>query len=158
MIADGPETLAKASPGKLAILYDGGTGEMCGASMAGIRHFDPFEEMGASTPESPAIPRGARKFSRSSSSKKNLLEELHAVDDSGRVYPRRARYRRNAARQRGPTGWLAYLWYLPGFPSAGRLAVQADGCDALRARPAQQAQGLAQFAVKPGRAISAQAF
>jgi predicted DCC family thiol-disulfide oxidoreductase YuxK len=45
----------------------------------------------------------------------NLLEELHAVDDRGRVY-RGARAINEILRmQRGLKGYLAYLWYIPPY-------------------------------------------
>jgi len=45
----------------------------------------------------------------------HLLEELHVVDDAGRIY-RGARAINEILRfQRGAKRYLAYLWYVPGF-------------------------------------------
>ena len=110
MGADGQaESIGRSSPGKLAILYDGSC-EMCRASLDGIRQFDnsgnmePLdlhdEEVRAKFPELKI---------------ENLLEELHAVDEKGRVY-RGARAINEILRwQNGLKGYLAYLWYIPGY-------------------------------------------
>ncbi len=45
----------------------------------------------------------------------NLLEELHAVDDQGRVFRGARAINEILRRQSGVTGWLAYLWYVPGY-------------------------------------------
>ena len=77
---DQAASVGKASAGKLAILYDGSC-EMCRASLDGIRQFDNsgkmepldlhHEDVRAQFPELKL---------------ENLLEELHAVDENGRVY------------------------------------------------------------------------
>ena len=43
----------------------------------------------------------------------NLLEELHAVDEDGRVYRGARAINEILRRQRGLKGYLAYLWYVP---------------------------------------------
>src|ERR1700735_679915 len=106
---DQAASVGKASPRILAILYDGSC-EMCRASLDGIRQFDnsgnmePLdlhdEEVRAKFPELKI---------------ENLLEELHAVDERGRVY-RGARAINEILRwQNGLKGYLAYLWYIPGY-------------------------------------------
>ena len=45
----------------------------------------------------------------------NLLEELHAVDESGRVYRGARAINEILRRQNGLKGYLAYLWYIPGY-------------------------------------------
>ena len=99
----------KASRGMLAILYDGSC-EMCRASVDGVRHFDNsglIEALDLNDPESRA------KFP--DLKLEDLLEELHAVDDRGRVY-RGARAINEILRlQRGLKGYLAYLWYVPPY-------------------------------------------
>jgi predicted DCC family thiol-disulfide oxidoreductase YuxK len=102
-------SVGKASAGKLAILYDGSC-EMCRASLDGIRQFDnsgqiePLdlhdEEVRAQFPDLKL---------------ENLLEELHAVDESGRVYRGARAINEILRRQRGLKGYLAYLWYVPGY-------------------------------------------
>ncbi|MGH7925133.1 MAG: thiol-disulfide oxidoreductase DCC family protein [Candidatus Binatus sp.] len=103
-------SVGKASAGKLAILYDGSC-EMCRASLDGIRHFDnsgriePLDlhddEVRAQFPDLKL---------------ENLLEELHAVDESGRVFRGARAINEILRRQRGLKGYLAYLWYIPGYP------------------------------------------
>jgi predicted DCC family thiol-disulfide oxidoreductase YuxK len=99
----------KASAGKLAILYDGSC-ELCRASVDGINQFDnsgliePFDlqdaELRAKFPDLKL---------------ENLLEELHAVDDGGRVYRGARAINEILRRQRGLRGYLAYLWYIPPY-------------------------------------------
>ena len=109
-MADGPaQILAKASPGKLAILYDGSC-EMCRASIAGIRHFD---NSGLMEPLDLQIPEARASFPELKL--EDLLEELHAVDDSGRVFRGARAINEILRRQNGLKGWLAYLWYVPGY-------------------------------------------
>src|SRR5271155_5714159 len=101
--------VGKASPGKLAILYDGSC-EMCRASLDGVRQFDnsgnmePLdlqdEEVRAQFPELKL---------------EHLLQELHAVDDSGRVFRGARAINEILRRQRGLRSYLAYLWYIPGY-------------------------------------------
>jgi len=102
-------SVGKASAGKLAILFDGSC-EMCRASLDGIRKFDNsgqiepldlhLEEVRAQFPDLKL---------------ENLLEELHAVDESGRVFRGARAINEILRRQRGLKGYLAYLWYVPGY-------------------------------------------
>jgi len=102
-------SVGKASAGKLAILYDGSC-EMCRASLDGVRQFDnsgnmePLdlqdEEVRAQFPELKL---------------EHLLEELHAVDDTGRVFRGARAINEILRRQRGLKGYLAYLWYIPPY-------------------------------------------
>ncbi len=101
--------LGKASAGKLAILYDGSC-EMCRASVDGIKQFD---NSGLIEPLDLNDPDARAKFP--DLKLENLLEELHAVDDEGHVY-RGARAINEILRlQRRLKGYLAYLWYIPGY-------------------------------------------
>jgi predicted DCC family thiol-disulfide oxidoreductase YuxK len=103
------ERIGKASPGKLAILYDGSC-VMCRASVEGVRHFDNsglIEPLDLQNPEARALFPDLTMEA--------LLEELHAVDDKGRVH-RGARAINEVLRmQTGLRGILAYLWYVPGY-------------------------------------------
>ncbi|MGB0061396.1 thiol-disulfide oxidoreductase DCC family protein [Candidatus Binatus sp.] len=102
-------SVGKASAGKLAILYDGSCA-MCRASLDGIRQFDNsgkmepldlhHEDVRAQFPELKL---------------ENLLEELHAVDENGRVYRGARAINEILRRQNGLKGYLAYLWYIPGY-------------------------------------------
>jgi len=106
---DGAVSVGKASAGKLAILYDGSC-EMCRASLDGVRQFDnsgnmePLdlqdEEVRAQFPELKL---------------EHLLEELHAVDDTGRVFRGARAINEILRRQHGLKRYLAYLWYVPGY-------------------------------------------
>ncbi len=99
----------RASPGKLAILYDGSC-EMCRASFDGIRQFD---NSGAIEPLD--LHREEVRTQFPELRLENLLEELHAVDESGRVYRGARAINEILRRQRGLRGYLAYLWYLPPY-------------------------------------------
>ncbi len=102
-------TSAKAAPGKLAILYDGSC-EMCRASVEGIRHFD---NSGRIEPMDLHDPAGRAHFP--DLDLKDLLEELHAIDDRGSVFRGARAINEILRRQKGLRGWLAYLWYVPGY-------------------------------------------
>jgi predicted DCC family thiol-disulfide oxidoreductase YuxK len=110
MTADGSGgQVGKASAGKLAILYDGAC-DMCRASVDGIRHFD---NSGQIQPLDLQEPDAHAKFP--DLKLESLLEELHAVDDSGRVYRGARAINEILRRQHGLRGYLAYLWYIPGY-------------------------------------------
>jgi predicted DCC family thiol-disulfide oxidoreductase YuxK len=99
----------KATRGMLAILYDGGC-EMCRTSMQAIEKFDISGKIEPIDLHEPGV---RAKFP--SLEMKDLLEELHAVDDQGNVY-RGARAINEILRmQPGIRGWLAYAWYIPGY-------------------------------------------
>jgi predicted DCC family thiol-disulfide oxidoreductase YuxK len=102
-------TAGKASPGKLALLYDGSC-DMCRASVEGVGHFDNsgmIEALDLNDEEARAQFPDLRL--------EDLLEELHAVDDEGRVFRGARAVNEILRRQGGITGLLAYLWYVPGY-------------------------------------------
>jgi predicted DCC family thiol-disulfide oxidoreductase YuxK len=101
--------VGRASAGKLAILYDGAC-DMCRASVDGIRHFD---NSGQIQPLDLQEADARAKFP--DLKLESLLEELHAVDDSGRVYRGARAINEILRRQHGLRGYLAYLWYVPGY-------------------------------------------
>lgn len=104
------ESAGRATAGKLAILYDGDC-EMCRASMQAIRSFDASDRIGPLDLHDTE----ARRAKFPGLELKDLIEELHAVDDRGRVY-RGARAINEILRlQPGIRGWLAYAWYIPGY-------------------------------------------
>jgi len=110
MVADEQaESIGRSSPGKLAILYDGSC-EMCRASLDGIRQFD---NSGKMEPLDLHDEEVRAKFPELKI--ENLLEELHAVDESGRVYRGARAINEILRRQNGLKGYLAYLWYIPGY-------------------------------------------
>jgi predicted DCC family thiol-disulfide oxidoreductase YuxK len=109
MADEAAQSAGKASSGKLAILYDGAC-ELCRASLEGIRHFD---NSGQIEPLDLQNPDARAQFP--DLKLEDLLEELHAVDDRGRVYRGARAVNEILRRQSGMTGWLAYLWYVPGY-------------------------------------------
>ena len=109
MASEHAESVGKASPGKLAILYDGSC-EMCRASLDGIRQFDNSGKMEPLDLHDDDV---RAKFPELKM--ENLLEELHAVDENGRVYRGARAINEILRRQRGLKGYLAYLWYIPGY-------------------------------------------
>lgn len=99
----------RASPGKLAILYDGNC-ELCRASITAIRSFDASGQIEA------LDLHGYENRARFEQVRlKDLLEEVHAVDDQGRVWRGARAINEILRRQPGLRGWLAYAWYLPGY-------------------------------------------
>jgi predicted DCC family thiol-disulfide oxidoreductase YuxK len=103
------QSSGRASPGKLAILYDGSC-DMCRASMLGVRNFD---KSGLIEPLDLHDPAARSQFPALDLD--DLLEELHAVDDRGTIFRGARAINEILRRQDGVTGWLAYLWYLPGY-------------------------------------------
>jgi predicted DCC family thiol-disulfide oxidoreductase YuxK len=102
-------SVGKASAGKLAILYDGSC-EMCRASLDGIRQFDNSGQI-----EPLDLHEDEVRAQFPDLKLENLLEELHAVDEGGRVYRGARAINEILRRQRGLKGYLAYLWYVPGY-------------------------------------------
>src|SRR4051812_33323332 len=105
-----PEISAgKADPGKLAILFDGAC-SLCRGSAAGLGSFDNSGTIDALDLNDPAA---RAKFPELKL--EDLLEELHAIDDRGRVYRGARAINEILRRQHGLKGLLAYLWYVPPF-------------------------------------------
>jgi predicted DCC family thiol-disulfide oxidoreductase YuxK len=102
-------SVGKAAAGKLAILYDGSC-EMCRASLEGIRHFD---NSGQIQPLNLQVEEVRAQFP--GLKLENLIEELHAVDEKGRVFRGARAINEILRRQSGLKGYLAYLWYVPGY-------------------------------------------
>jgi predicted DCC family thiol-disulfide oxidoreductase YuxK len=98
-----------ASPGKLAVLIDGAC-DMCRAGAQAIRRFDDSNEIEIFDLQDAAHRARFPQFPLA-----KLLEELHAVDDRGRVYRGARAINEVLRRQHGMRRWLAYLWYLPGY-------------------------------------------
>ena len=100
---------AHASPGKLAVLYDGGCA-MCREVAAGVLRYDytrTLELLDANDP-------GARaQFPELGLD--DLLYELHVIDEHGRVYRGARAVNEILRHQAGLRSLFAYLWYLPGF-------------------------------------------
>ena len=99
----------RARPGRIAVLYDGGC-ELCRMSAEAVRLFDNSGNIDLLDFNDADIRAGFPNLTMPA-----LLEELHVVDAAGCVW-RGARAVNEVLRQQhGVRGWLAYLWYLPGF-------------------------------------------
>ena len=100
---------AHASPGKLAVLYDGAC-EMCRAVAAGILRYDNSDAL-----ELLDFHDSAAREQFPELKLADLLYELHVVDDEGHVYRGARAVNWILRRQSGLRGLLAYLWYFPGY-------------------------------------------
>ena len=99
----------RARTGRIAVIYDGEC-NLCRTSAEAVRIFDNSNAIDLidlhdadARAQFPTLTIQA------------LMEELHVVDDAGRV-TRGARAVNEVLRhQHGIRGWLAYLWYVPGY-------------------------------------------
>jgi predicted DCC family thiol-disulfide oxidoreductase YuxK len=103
-------SVGKASPGKLALLYDGS----CTKCTEGVNRACRCDNTGNLEPIDLFDPAVHVRFP--DLKLENLVEELHAVDDSGRVYRGARAVNEILRRQNGLRSWLSYLWYIPGYP------------------------------------------
>ena len=102
-------SIGKASRGKLALLYDGS----CAMCTEGVNQACRFDNTGNLEPIDLFDPAVHARFP--DLKPENLVKELHAVDDSGRVYRGARAVNEILRRQNGTRSWLAYLWYMPGY-------------------------------------------
>ena len=102
-------SVGKASPGKLALLYDGS----CAMCTEAVNQACRFDNTGNLEPIDLFDPAVRARFP--DLKLENLVKELHAVDDSGRVYRGARAVNEILRRQNGLRSWLAYLWYIPGY-------------------------------------------
>jgi len=104
-----PTSGGRARPGRIAVIYDGEC-SLCRVSAEAVRVFDNSDAIDLIDLHDADARAGfpALEFDA-------LMDELHVVDDRGNV-SRGARAVNEVLRhQRGLPGWLAYLWYVPGF-------------------------------------------
>jgi predicted DCC family thiol-disulfide oxidoreductase YuxK len=104
-----PRIAAHATPGRLAVLYDGGC-EMCRNVAAGILRYDNTESLEMFDATDPTARAHFPELRLD-----DLLYELHVIDDCGRVYRGARAVNEILRRQAGLRSLLAYLWYLPGY-------------------------------------------
>jgi predicted DCC family thiol-disulfide oxidoreductase YuxK len=105
-----PERIAiRASPGMLAVLYDGGC-EMCRNVAAGVLRYDNTDALELLDASEPAARAQFPELKLD-----DLLYELHVVDDRGRIYRGARAVNEILRRQAGLRSLIAYLWYLPGY-------------------------------------------
>jgi predicted DCC family thiol-disulfide oxidoreductase YuxK len=108
MAADGGAQ-DRASPGRLALLYDGSC-ELCAKAIDRALRLDRARIL---EPLDLHQPAARERFP--GLSPESLMEELHAVDDEGRVFRGASAIREILRRQTGITSLVARLWDLPGF-------------------------------------------
>jgi predicted DCC family thiol-disulfide oxidoreductase YuxK len=109
LFGEPPRIAARANPGKLAVLYDGGC-QMCRDVAGGILRYDNTGALELFDATDPATRAHFPELEL-----KNLLYELHVVDDEGRLYRGARAVNEILRRQAGLRSLLAYLWYLPGY-------------------------------------------
>ncbi len=100
----------KAKPGTIAVLFDGDC-KLCRASVEAVRMYDNsgvVDLFDIHDDEKRALFPGLEMDA--------LMEEIHVVDEHGRVWRGARAINEILRRQHGLPGILAYLWYLPGFP------------------------------------------
>ncbi len=109
LFGEPPQIDARATTGRLAVLYDGGC-EMCRNVASGILRYDntgALELFDANDPSARAHFPELRLG--------DLLYELHVIDDRVRVYRGARAVNEILRRQSGLRSLLAYLWYFPGY-------------------------------------------
>jgi predicted DCC family thiol-disulfide oxidoreductase YuxK len=100
----------KAKPGTIAVLFDGAC-KLCRVSVEAVRMYDNsgvVDLLDIHDEEKRALFPGLEMDA--------LMEEIHVVDEHGRVWRGARAINEILRRQHGLPGILAYLWYLPGFP------------------------------------------
>jgi predicted DCC family thiol-disulfide oxidoreductase YuxK len=100
----------KAKLGTIAVLFDGNC-KLCRASVEAVRMYDNsgvVDLLDIHDEEKRALFPGLEMDA--------LMEEIHVVDEHGRVWRGARAINEILRRQHGLPGILAYLWYLPGFP------------------------------------------
>jgi predicted DCC family thiol-disulfide oxidoreductase YuxK len=105
----GERSVGKASPGKLALLYDGS----CAMCTEGVNQACRFDNTGNLEPIDLFDPAVRARFP--DLKLENLVKELHVVDETGHVYRGARAVNEILRRQNGLRSWLAYLWYIPGY-------------------------------------------
>src|SRR5581483_10125926 len=75
-----------------------------------VRHFDSSGRIDALDLHDPSV-----RAAFPGLGVERLMQELHAVDDRGRVFRGARAVNEILRRQRGFVGLLAYLWYVPGY-------------------------------------------
>src|SRR5262249_36693011 len=109
MVSRAIETPGRAAAGRLAVLYDGAC-DVCRATLQAVRQFDSSGQIDALDLHDDSVRAGFPGFDP-----KRLMDELHAVDDQGRVFRGARAVNEILRRQSGVVGLLAYLWYIPGY-------------------------------------------
>ena len=99
----------RARPGRIAVIYDGEC-SLCRVSAEAVRMFDNSDAIDLIDLHDAEARAQFPKLTIEA-----LMDELHVVDDSGRVTRGARAVNEVLRRQRGVRGWLAYMWYIPGY-------------------------------------------
>jgi predicted DCC family thiol-disulfide oxidoreductase YuxK len=99
----------RAQAGKLALIFDGACPQ-CRASMNGLMAFAASDRIEAIDLQDPDVERRFPAFKP-----QDLLREIHAVDDRGRVWRGADAIREALSRQSGLARAISWLWAVPGF-------------------------------------------
>ncbi len=140
----------RAAFGRLAVLYDGSC-EMCVASIAAMARFD---NSGAIDVLDLFDGKVAEQFP--GLKREDLVRELHAVDDRGRVFRGARAISEILRHQQGPKRWLACAWHIPGFAwLADRQykKIAATRHDKRASRSISPSQGRPSRGVSAGRRV-----
>jgi predicted DCC family thiol-disulfide oxidoreductase YuxK len=99
----------RARPGRIAVLYDGAC-ELCRIGAEAVRIFD-----NSAAIDLLDIHAGEARAQFPDLEIDALMEELHVVDDRGRVLKGARAVNEVLRHQHGVRGIFAYLWYVPGY-------------------------------------------
>ncbi|MGH7932814.1 MAG: thiol-disulfide oxidoreductase DCC family protein [Candidatus Binataceae bacterium] len=99
----------RACAGRIAVLYDGAC-ELCRVSAEAVLMFD-----NSGVIDLKDIHTESARAQFPGLTMERLMTELHVVDEHGRVWRGARAVNEVLRRQNGARGYLAYLWYLPGF-------------------------------------------
>jgi len=103
------ESVSRARPGRLAVLYDGACAR-CRASAEVVRDFDNSNKLDLLDFHERELRAQFPDLHLEA-----LMEELHVVDDRGNLWRGARAVNQILRQQHGLRGVLAWLWYLPGF-------------------------------------------
>lgn len=135
-----PSNTVAAKPGRLAVLYDAAC-SMCRVSAEAVRMFDNSGTIDLLDLHDEDV---RRQFPGLDAER--LMDELHVVDDRGRVWRGARAINQVLRHQRGLRGIVAWLWYVPGFALAAdwqyrriaRSRYRRDGGRIAKASPASE--------------------
>ncbi|HXZ87025.1 MAG TPA: DUF393 domain-containing protein [Candidatus Binataceae bacterium] len=103
------ETIGRAKPNRLAVLYDRDC-SLCRLSAEAVRIFDNSDAIDLID-----LHDDERRAQFPGLRTEDLMDELHVVDDRGRVWRGARAVNEVLRRQHGMRGLLAWLWYVPGY-------------------------------------------
>ncbi|HTW88625.1 MAG TPA: DUF393 domain-containing protein [Candidatus Binataceae bacterium] len=127
------EAASRAATGRLAVLYDGAC-DLCCAMIQAVRQFDNSGEIDLLNLHDQAVAATFPGLDR-----KDLMRELHVVDDRGRVFRGARAINEILRRQSGITGLAAYLWYAPGFARLAEWQYKRIATARYRSQPKRRA-------------------